>query len=525
MAPQFDWDQFQDDKAAAAPGAGAGSKFNWDSFSDDPIANKPGFFDGIAKSAIDSLPMVGGVAGGILGTPADALTGPAGTIGGAAIGGYLGTATKNLINRYYDPKSAPQTTADAITQPITGGVVQGLAQATGDAVAPYLVKGVQSVTSPVADAFKSFAARKAIAATGATGAQAAKFAPDAGQALLDRGIVGFGDSQAAVAQKATDALNQAGENIGNIISDLDKKGVTVNQSDIVDALRKRASNLGKDPSQFGVSDSLNRTADRIQAMIDANGGASAVPISEAEATKKGFQASANYNSSAADLTHAKESASIYRQAVEDAATKADPAVGEAFKNEKETYKLLTPMQEAAQKRALTVSQSPHGGLMDTVATIAGEGIAGIPGAIAAPMIRRTVASRIPSTLAGTANYAGSILSSAPAAAEAAAPVAAPIAARAFSKPIATATTDAGSALLPIPAAAQYNQPGQSPAAGPDHWAQSGLKNLGIQNAKTASAILGDPQGKQLLFQASMLKPGSPAIQKIMSQIRQNWGNQ
>jgi hypothetical protein len=109
-----------------------------------PKAAEPGMFEGVAKSAIDSLPMIGGVAGGILGTPADALVGPMGNVAGAAIGGYLGTASKNLINRYYDPQSAPKTAAESITQPIVGGIEQGLMQGTGEALAPVIGKVAQA---------------------------------------------------------------------------------------------------------------------------------------------------------------------------------------------------------------------------------------------------------------------------------------------------------------------------------------------------------------------------------------------
>lgn len=137
------WEKYAsqtDESAAPADGAGPWTKYQ----AQAPASSGPGFFDGTAKSAIDSLPMLGGVTGGIIGTPADAVTGPMGTLVGAGIGGYLGTATKNLINRYYDPGAAPQTTAQAITQPITGGVEQALMQGAGEAAAPYVSKGLQA---------------------------------------------------------------------------------------------------------------------------------------------------------------------------------------------------------------------------------------------------------------------------------------------------------------------------------------------------------------------------------------------
>lgn len=141
--PKFDWSQLQEEQPAPQSGGG---KFDWSQLQEE-TPKEPSFMAGSVKSAIDSLPMVGGVAGGILGTPADAVAGPMGNVAGAAIGGYLGTAAKNLINRYYDPASAPTTTTQAITQPVVGGVEQGLMQGAGEAIAPVIGKGVQAAAS------------------------------------------------------------------------------------------------------------------------------------------------------------------------------------------------------------------------------------------------------------------------------------------------------------------------------------------------------------------------------------------
>ncbi len=155
---------------------------------------------------------------------------------------------------------------------------------------------------PFSKALESFAAKQAVKATGATGKQAAKFAPEAGQELLDRGIVKFGDSQAKVAEKASEALAKSGEEIGSVLTDLDKRGATVDHADLVSGLRKRAAEVGKDHSQFNVSDSLNKLADRIEATATAAGGDGKMPLSEVEKMKRGFQSGANYNSSPADLS-------------------------------------------------------------------------------------------------------------------------------------------------------------------------------------------------------------------------------
>lgn len=479
---------------------------------------KPGFMERAVKGTIDALPAIGATTGAILATPGDAVAPGLANMAGAYAGGYLGTATKNLINRYYDPESAPKTATEAITSPMVGGANQASIQGAGDFVAPYVAKAVQSAAGPAASALKSFAAKKAVAATGATGVQASKFATGTGQELIDQGLVKFGDSQAGVAKRISGALDQTGEKIGSVLQDLDKKGVTVAHSDIVDALRKRADSLGKDPSQFGVSDSLSKLADRIETMAEQSG-SKTIPLSEAETTKRGFQAAANYNSAPLDLSVSKEAASVYRQAVEDAATKFDPKAGEAFAAAKKTYGVLNPVQEAAAKRASTLAQSPHGGLMDTVATIAGEGIGGIPGAIAAPIARRAVVTRIAPSLAASANSAGNALGRAAGAAESVVGAAAPAAIR--------ASAGAPAAVEPTAlkvAGQPPGQPNRSPAKGPDAWAQRGLQSLGIQDQALSQRLLSDPKAKQLLIQASSFPPGHKALKNIMSQIQKGWGN-
>lgn len=506
MAGKIDWDQFPDANTPAQKGG-----IDWDQFP-DAQPHQQGAVEQFARNTVNELPVIGGVIGGALGTPLDAVSGPAGTVVGAGIGGYLGTATKNLINRYIDPNSAPQNNTDAIVQPFIGGANQAVAQGAGEGVAPYLGKAIQTVADPVSDALKSLAANKAIASTGATGAQSLKFAPEAGQELLDQGLVKFGNSQSTVAKKITAKLDKTGENIGNIISDLDKRGATVDHADIVSSLRARATELGEDPSQYGVSDSLNKLADRIQSQIEANGGKSTFGIAKAEGTKRGFQASANYNSSPLDLSTAKEAANIYRQAVEDAATKFDPDAASAFTEAKKTYGLLNPIQEAAAKRAATLNQSPHGGLLDTMTTIAGEGLGGVPGAIVAPIARRMVSSRIAPAIAASSNSASKLLGAVPSAVESSVP--ALIQGKVSASPSMSALPD----VAMVPAAAAQSDPSQ--LKGEDKWASNGLNKLGIDD----QSLLQDKKARQLLIEASDLPANSKRLQAIKNQLSKGMGN-
>lgn len=481
----------------------------WDHLPDYSPPKSPSFVKDAARETVDKLPMIGGVLGGIIGTPLDAITGPAGTIVGAGIGGYLGTATKNVINHFIDPEKAPKTNVEAITQPFVGGAEQALMQGTGEALAPYLEKGVKAISGPISEKLSSIAANKAISATGATGKQSMKFAPEAGQDLLDRGIVKFGDSQSAVAQKATDALDNSSRNISNVLSDLDNRGATVDHSAIVGQLRKRASEISSDPSQFGVSDGLTRLADRIENMVKADGANANIPLTKAENIKRGFQSSANYNSPPIDLSLSKEAAGIYRQSVEDAATKFDPKSADAFIADKKAYGLLKPVKDAAEKRAATLAQSPHGGLLDIATMAAGEGIAGAPGAILAPIARRAITTRIPSTMAATANAAsGMIKGAGPIASESG-----PIAANAIIRNI--------NPSLIRSAAADQIKTDQSSAS--YKWAQDGSDRLGLDD-DLANKVISDPRGMALLHQASGMPPNSPAMKKIKEQIMKGWGS-
>lgn len=63
---------------------------------------------------------------------------------------------------------------------------------------------------------------------------------------------------------------------------------------------------------------------------------------------------------------------------------------------------------------------------------------------------------------------------------------------------------------------------QSAPKGEDKWAMDGASKLGLTDEQQAQ-LMKSPQGKRLLIEASDLQPGSPAMNRIMEQIRK--GNQ
>lgn len=63
-----------------------------------------------------------------------------------------------------------------------------------------------------------------------------------------------------------------------------------------------------------------------------------------------------------------------------------------------------------------------------------------------------------------------------------------------------------------------------PAKGEDSWARQGIQKLGIQDQQLAGQLFQDPKARQLLIQASDLKPGSKAMKNIMNQLQKGWSN-
>ncbi len=366
----------------------------------DVSTTPPGFLQKAENMATNNLPAIGGIAGGLVGS----MAGPVGSIGGAGLGGAGGQALQNYI------KGNPQS----LSQDATQGLMQAGGQALGMAAAPMLGKIAGAIADPVSDWFSDMAAEKAIEATGATGKQAIGFAPQAGKDLLDRGIVKFGNSQATVSNKLSSSLEKAGSDIGDTLKALDSKGATVDQVNIVNSIRQRAAELGNKPSQFNISDGLTRLADRLQGVLESQGGNTEVPLGAAESEKRMFfEQAKNKFGSYLDNSVAKEAGNIYRQSVEDAATKFDPESAGIFKEAKKTYALLNPIEEAASKRASTLAQSPKGGLLDTTTAVAGAAMGGGPGAVALPIARRMVADRIAPSMAAAANMGSKLAGSAP----------------------------------------------------------------------------------------------------------------
>ena len=410
--------------------------------------------------------------------------------------------------------------ADMLINPVNvlpvGGAAAGLAGLVKD--------GAADAADAVSGGLRGVAKKLAIKATGATGKDAADFAPDIGDDLLDN-VVKFGSSPASIAKNAQAKIDAAEASKQALING-PLKDATVDRNNIYNALGNQITALSRDESKLGVVKQLQKIQDDVTTVGSESG--SELPLSQSEDVRRGFDKKAKWDSgSDADTTEANKIASnIYRQAGEDAATAVDPQYGAQFKAAKTLQSRLIPVQEAAEKRALQLQQSPHGGLLDIAAVSGGaevgsrvgEAVAGDPGKVIGAAVgggvgyaAKTLRPRYAAMGASLANNASQAVAAAPGAISAAAAPVSEVAAR--------------YAAIPGQSAAQSanNQVNRSPAKGPDAWAQSGLQKLNIQDTGLTQRLLADPKGKQLLIQASDLAPGSVAMSKVMQQIRAGWG--
>lgn len=330
---------------------------------DDKQTHEPGFGERIARGAISTLPAIGAIGGAVIGSP---VGGPVGSVAGGGLGYAAGSELKDFLsNQLLGDEAVSAKPLDQLKRVATNTAIGSASEMGGQ----ILGKGLSEGSKWVANKSKGLAEDLALNATGATGVQASKFDDDAGRQLLDRNLIKFGDNAENIANRTQNALSKANSDIDHSLTSLDKKGVTVSADKIVSELQSKIASLRKDPSQSGVVRKLEGIIDDI-----IQTGESSVPISTAEKTKRGFnKISGNWMDPEVGQA-GKETYLRYRDAVENAANAADPELATLFKEGKETFGLLKPIEEAAQRRSFQLNQSPFGQLGDMVA--AGTGMAG-----------------------------------------------------------------------------------------------------------------------------------------------------
>lgn len=259
------------------------------------------------------------------------------------------------------------------------------------------------ISDKIAPKMTNAAEKLAENATGATAVQAQKFAPKAGRELLDRGVVAFGDTPEKIAAKSETIVKQAERTIESMLKGLDDKGVQVNVDDIVANIQNKAAKLSQDPSQADVVRKLNSIVEDIVATKQSK-----VLLSDAEITKRGYNRIARNWLDPEKGQAGKIAYLAYRDAVENAAQVIDPSMAKQFIGAKKVYGLMNPIQEAAERRAAQLNQSPLGGLLDVASIGVGSGAGGVEGAVIGAGVagaRRFIAPRLSSSMAVTLDQA------------------------------------------------------------------------------------------------------------------------
>lgn len=308
-----------------------------------------------------------------------------------------------------------------------GAIGEGVGRLGGKALGAVANKtGLNKVPSWIADKLGDTAENLAVKATGATGREAEKFADDAGRQLLDRGAVRFFDSPTNIAGRLEKMVKAGNQDIDDALRTLDAQGVTASAENVIGTLQDKIASLRRDPSQAGLVKKLEGVIDNI---VDT--GESSVPISLGEQTKRGFRKAAG-NWMDPDAGQAGKNAYLaYMDEVEQAATKANPDLAKKFIEGKETYGLLNPIKEAAERRSSQLSQSPIGGLLDVATTATtGSPVTGIATAVG----RRILSPRIASSGAIIADNLADVVRNTPQALGK------------FAKPLADAAARGGNAL-------------------------------------------------------------------------------
>lgn len=273
-----------------------------------------------------------------------------------------------------------------------GSAIGGTLGKTLDVASPFISKKLNQLSGKLGSAAEGLA----VNATGATGKQASEFADDAGRQLLDRNLVRFGDKPANIANRLESELNTSHEIIDNTLKELDARGVKASADNVVKELEAKIASMKNDPSQASIAKKLQNIVLDI-----TESGNSEVPISLAEQTKRGFnKAAGNWMDPEAGAA-GKAAYQGYRNEVENAAEKAAPELAQQFTAAKETYGLLAPIKEAAERRAFTTNQSPWGGLGDLATAATASTMGGPMTAVPAVVAKKLLFPRMTSSAAVT----------------------------------------------------------------------------------------------------------------------------
>lgn len=280
-----------------------------------------------------------------------------------------------------------------------GGAGGWLGGKVVEKVAAPIASSAKGLLSKVGGGLREFAGNLAEKATGATRAQAEKFAPGAGKQLLDRGVVRFGATPKAIAERSQSMMDDAAAAMDDVLSEFDARGVKATSDKVLGELNKRIAKLNSRGGTRDQAVQLEKVRDQISEALGKN--PNLLSVIEAEKRSWGKVNWQNPDNAVAR----KEAYRALMDTTEEVAREADAGLAGVFKEGKETYGLLAPIQEAAEKRAIQLNQSPIGGLLDMTSIGAGFLSGNEEAGAILPILRRGVAPRLASSGAVTANQA------------------------------------------------------------------------------------------------------------------------
>lgn len=302
-----------------------GQLAEWDGKGWAPVAEQaPATPRTWTDTAVDALPMAGGMVGGALGSLTGLPTLGVGAVPGAIVGASVlgggGEAAKQLINRWRG-KPAPQTPSDAAMQIGEQGAMQGAMEAGGQAAMPALEKAGTAV-------YRGYLKPSLAKVNLPKAAEIVKTAIQENLPMTHGGLT-----------RANDLIGQLNGKVNDILSNA--TGRTVDLGEVANDVRAWAKRMydrpGRDPNDY---QAVLKVADRIDghpsvnpattAMGDRMAGrapSSAVDLTTANTVKRDLQASAadkfGVPGVSAEVAGEKAASGMMRTAIEQQA----PAVG------------------------------------------------------------------------------------------------------------------------------------------------------------------------------------------------------
>lgn len=249
-------------------------------------------------------------------------------------------------------------------------------------------KGLGKATDKTVKAAKLAAENLAEMVPGVTKAAREKFKPGTGRALLDQGLIKFGDTAKKFGDRAKGLLDETGEEIGSILQGLDKAGAKgIKRSDIIAALDQRIESLSGEASTKPLANKLAAIKKEFEEI------AGDYTLGRANQQKSKWASQAKYDRRAGQIDSAeaaKETAGLLRKLVKDGAESADPFQAQAIEQLNEKFGLLKPIVNGLKK-----PQTPAiGGVGDLGAGIIGLLSGSTPEEKAAGMASAMLAKRM-----------------------------------------------------------------------------------------------------------------------------------